>query len=84
MRRKRKAGRVLSAVELVEAVEAAGLAAPGSDVEARRDLLADLGYDPIQYLRARYALHRPDLVRAGYRWSDANTPTPRTTPRRTL
>jgi hypothetical protein len=76
----------LTASQLVKAVEDAGLAERDSDPDATRAFLASLGYDPVQYVRARVVLKRPDLVVAGYVWDVPATPMrrrPYTTPRRT-
>lgn len=81
MRPRRKAGAPLTAAELVEAVERSGLKI-GDEL---RDFLADLGYNPLTYLRARYALRHPEHVQRGYRWDlPSQPPPPRyTNPRRT-
>lgn len=57
MRARGKAGRPLTARELVDAVADAGLAGAGRADELRA-FLAGLGYDPLEYLRARAALRR--------------------------
>jgi hypothetical protein len=59
----------LTAAELVAAVDAAGLDRLGdADQEQREALLAKLGYDRLQYLRALVMVKRTSAVADRYVW----------------
>jgi hypothetical protein len=70
--------RRLSARELVDAVEAAGLAERRADDPELRAFLADLGYDPLLWIRARVAVKRAQWFGdEDWPWDYANVPLPR-------
>lgn len=68
----------LTAAQLVDAVERAGLCEPVRDDSAweaerlrrLRSLLDDLGYNPLLWVRARLAVTSPDTVARGFVWDD--------------
>lgn len=65
-RRKQIRHQMLTARQLVDAVEAV-------PEDERRELLAELGYDAIAYVRARVALKLPNAGGNGYVWDDTTT-----------
>lgn len=71
MRRRQGDRRRLTAQELVSAVAEAGLD-ERPDTDALQAFLDDLGYDSLQYIRARYWLRRGRP--GGYWWDDPSRP----------